>query len=74
MTQHNKYILPIILFLAPISGMGIDIYTPSLPNIALVFGASHVLIKTLYLFIFLDLLLGKFFPVHYQKYMVANQF
>ena len=45
MTARNKQILIIILFLAPISGMGIDIYTPSLPNIATVFGASHAIIK-----------------------------
>lgn len=45
--MQNRHIslLSIILLLAPISGMGIDIYAPSLPHISTLFAVTHLVAK-----------------------------
>jgi DHA1 family bicyclomycin/chloramphenicol resistance-like MFS transporter len=53
MPRAHRKILTIILFLAPISGMGIDIYAPSLPYLSSFFSISHLMAKntiSVYLF------------------------
>lgn len=61
--MQRRYIglLPIILLLAPISGMGIDIYTPSLPHISTVFAVSHFVAKNTITVYLLGFALGQIF-------------
>lgn len=43
--QYNKTILTALLLGVPITGIGVDLYAPSLPAMAHFFGVSHSLIK-----------------------------
>jgi Bcr/CflA subfamily drug resistance transporter len=61
MQSRHRTILSIILFLAPISGMGIDIYAPSLPHIATIFSISHLMVKNTISVYLLGFAIGQIF-------------
>jgi Bcr/CflA subfamily drug resistance transporter len=61
MQREHRKILTIILFLAPISGMSIDIYAPSLPYLSSFFSISHLMAKnTISVYLF-GLVIGQIF-------------
>src|SRR3990167_7304490 len=45
MKINQKNILPLCLLLAPLIGLGMDLYTPSLPAITNYFHVSHIAVK-----------------------------
>lgn len=61
MNNKNNLLFVMILLLIPVSGLGIDIYVPSLPAIKVYFDAPHFLIKLTIALYLLGFGLGQIF-------------
>lgn len=57
----KRYIAVIMLITAPLSGLGIDIYTPSLPSVTHYFSTTAALVKLTLSIYFLGYGIGQFF-------------